>query len=35
MILSGKSKDEIETIIKENSYQSLQAELKFNNWRKV
>jgi hypothetical protein len=35
MILSGKSADEIKSMIDENTHQDLQALLKFEIWRKV
>ena len=35
MVMSGKTKEEIETIIRNNTYQGNMALLKFTNWRKV
>ena len=35
MVMSGKTKEEIETIIKNNTYQGNMSLLKFTNWRKV
>ena len=35
MILSGKTKDQIQTIIKNNTYQGNMAKMKFATWRKV
>ena len=34
MILNGYTKDKIQEIIKENTYKDIEAELKFNQWRK-
>ena len=35
MILSGKTKDEVQTIIKNNTYQGNMAKIKFATWRKI
>ena len=35
MIIAGKSVDEIERIISSNSFRSIEAQLKFNMWKKV
>ena len=35
MVMSGKTKEEIETTIKKNTYQGNTALMKFTNWRKV
>ena len=35
MVMSGKTKEQIETIIRNNTYQGNMALLKFTNWRKV
>ena len=35
MILSGRTKDQIQTIIKNNTYQGNMAKMKFATWRKV
>ena len=35
MILSGMSKDNIETIIKENTFTGIEAKLKFIEWKKI
>lgn len=34
MIISGRTEDEIENLIQENTFSGLQANLKFNSWRK-
>ena len=35
MILSGRTKDEVQTIIKNNTYQGNMAKIKFATWRKI
>ena len=35
IILSGKSQDEIEEIISSNTFKGIEAQLKFNMWKKV
>ena len=35
MILSGMTKDQIQTIIKNNTYQGNMAKMKFATWRRV
>ena len=35
MILSGMTKEEIEKIIKENTFSGVEAKLKFSEWRKT
>ena len=35
MILSGRTKDEIQMIIKNNTYQGSMAKMKFATWRRV
>ena len=35
MILSGRTKDEVQTIIKNNTYQGNMAKIKFSTWRKI
>jgi hypothetical protein len=35
IILSGKSQDEIEEIISSNTFRGIEAQLKFNMWKKV
>ena len=34
MVISGKTKDEIQTIIKNNTYQGNMAKIRFTTWRK-
>ena len=34
MIISGKTKDEVQTIIKNNSYQGNMAKIRFTTWRR-
>ena len=34
MIMSGRKKEEIQTIIKNNSYQGNMAKIRFTTWRK-
>ena len=35
MILSGKTKEEVQTIIKNNTYQGDMAKIRFSKWRKI
>ena len=35
MILSGKTKEEVQTIIKNNTYQGNMAKIRFSKWRKI
>ena len=35
MILAGKTKDEIQTIIEKNSYQGNMAKIRLIKWRKI
>ena len=35
MIVSGMTKEEIEKIIKENTFSGVEAKLKFSEWRKT
>jgi hypothetical protein len=35
MIIAGKSVDEIERIISSNTFKNIEAQLKFNMWKKV
>ena len=35
MVISGKTKDEIQTIIKNNTYQGNMAKIRFSKWRKI
>ena len=35
MIIAGKSVDEIERIISSNSFRSIEAQLRFNMWKKI
>ena len=35
MILSGRTKDEVQTIIQNNTYQGNMAKIKFATWRKI
>jgi hypothetical protein len=35
MVLSGKTSDQIIEIIKQNTYNGLQAQLKLNEWKKT
>ena len=35
IILSGKSSDEIEEIISSNTFRDIEAQVKFNMWKKV
>ena len=35
MILSGRTKDEIQTIIRNNTYQGNMAKIKFATWKRV
>ena len=35
MILSGKTKEEVQKIIKDNTYQGTMAKIRFATWRKI
>ena len=35
MIISGKTKDEVQTIINNNSYQGNMAKIRLTTWRKI
>ena len=35
MVLSGKTKEEVQTIIKNNTYQGNMAKIRFSKWRKI
>jgi len=35
MIIAGKTVDEIERIISSNSFRSIEAQIKFNMWKKI
>ena len=35
MVLSGKTKEEVQTIIKNNTYQGNMSKIRFSKWRKI